>query len=72
MLSAQVYGNSIAGVSAVLPTAIEVMLCMSRFKGCFETHIDRLMQERGNSIANAQELRLSCTNPSHDFFVFNL
>ena len=27
-------------------------------------HMDRLVQERRNSIANAQELRLSCTNPS--------
>ena len=33
----------------------------------FSTHvayIDGLMQERRNSIANALELRLSCTNPS--------
>ena len=27
-------------------------------------HIDGLVQERRNSIANAPELRLSCTNPS--------
>ena len=27
-------------------------------------HIDELVQERRNSIANALELRLSCTNPS--------
>ena len=27
-------------------------------------HFDGLMQERRNSIANALELRLSCTNPS--------
>ena len=27
-------------------------------------HIDGLVQERRNSIANTQELRLSCTNPS--------
>ena len=27
-------------------------------------HFDGLMQERRNSIANAMELRLSCTNPS--------
>ena len=27
-------------------------------------HIDGFMQERCNSIANALELRLSCTNPS--------
>ena len=26
--------------------------------------IDGLLQERRNSIANAMELRLSCTNPS--------
>ena len=28
------------------------------------SHIDGLVQERCNSIANAMELRLSCTNPS--------
>ena len=27
-------------------------------------YIDRLVQERRNSIANALELRLSCSNPS--------
>ena len=27
-------------------------------------HIDELVQERRNSIANTLELRLSCTNPS--------
>ena len=27
-------------------------------------HFDGLVQERRNSIANALELRLSCTNPS--------
>ena len=27
-------------------------------------HIDGLVQERCNSIANALEVRLSCTNPS--------
>ena len=30
----------------------------------FTVHIDGLVQERRNSIANALELRLSCTNPS--------
>ena len=30
----------------------------------YETYIDGLVQERHNSIANALELRLSCTNPS--------
>ena len=45
------------------------------FKSCFNKlliyhahleldDIDRLMQERRNSIANALELRLSCINPS--------
>ena len=29
-----------------------------------ENHIDGLVQERRNSIANALEIRLSCTNPS--------
>ena len=31
---------------------------------CYWQHINGLMQERRNSIANALELRLSCTNPS--------
>ena len=32
---------------------------------CFRPgHIDGLMQEKGNSIANALELRLSCINPT--------
>ena len=30
----------------------------------FRLQIDGLVQERRNSIANAPELRLSCTNPS--------
>ena len=30
----------------------------------YQDKIDRLLQERRNSIANALELRLSCTNPS--------
>ena len=39
----------------------EVMKCETRN---VDQHIDGLMQERRNSIANALELRLSCTNPS--------
>ena len=31
--------------------------------GCVAPHIDGLVQERHNSIANALELRISCTNP---------
>ena len=31
-------------------------------------HVDGLVQERCNSIANALELRLPCTNPSMLFF----
>ena len=31
---------------------------------CMEDHFNGLVQERRNSIANALELRLSCTNPS--------
>ena len=31
---------------------------------CRLQHIDELVQERRNSIANACELRFSCTNPS--------
>ena len=34
------------------------------FKFIFLHYIDGLVQERHNSIANALELRLSCTNPS--------
>ena len=34
------------------------------FKSKLMPYIDGLMQERCNSIANALELRLSCTNPS--------
>ena len=30
----------------------------------YEVHVDGLVQERRNSISNALELRLSCTNPS--------
>ena len=33
-------------------------------KSCLQIYIDGLMQERRYSIANALELRLSCTNPS--------
>ena len=37
---------------------------INSWKGFDHTHIDGLVQERRNSIANALELRLSCTNPS--------
>ena len=40
---------------------ISVYACMSMDR---EIHIDGLVQERHNSIANKPELRLSCTNPS--------
>ena len=33
------------------------------------SHIDGFVQERHNSIVNALELRLSCTNPSICFYV---
>ena len=44
---------------------------------CFPDHVDGLVQERRNFIANALELRLSCSNPSmwfplykvHDLYV---
>ena len=36
--------------------------CWLAWQSC---QIDGLMQERRNSIANALELRLSCTNPSN-------
>ena len=37
-----------------------------------ELHIDELVQERRNSIANVLELRLSCTNPWIDIFCTKL
>ena len=37
------------------------LICILHMTTC---HIDGLVQERCNSIANAPELRLSCTNPS--------
>ena len=36
------------------------------------SHIDGLVQERCNSIANALELRLSCTNPLHRYITLNM
>ena len=39
-----------------LPEAMTIQFC--------DAYIDGLVQERRNSIANALELRLSCTNPS--------
>ena len=33
-----------------------------------QEHINGLVQERRNSIANAMELRLSCTNPSISYW----
>ena len=35
-----------------------------KIRSMTDMHIDGLVQERRNSIANALELRLSCTNPS--------
>ena len=40
-----------------LPTSPEMLQAL-------DPYIDRLVQERRNSIANALELRLSCTNLS--------
>ena len=34
-----------------------------------QVYIDELMQERRNSIANALELHLSCSNPSNCYLV---
>ena len=36
---------------------------LGKLQVCFNIAIDGLVQERRNSIANALELRLSCTNP---------
>ena len=38
--------------------------CDIHFKGMVWKYLDGLVQKRRNSIANALELRLSCTNPS--------
>ena len=41
----------------------------------YKDKIDGLVQERSNSIANAMELRLSCTNPSrwtHNHLIFTM
>ena len=44
---------------------MEIIIIYSKFtKLTISHHYDGLMQERRNSIANALELRLSCTNPS--------
>ena len=37
---------------------------VNNVKWLFAYHFDGLVQERRNSIANAMELRLSCTNTS--------
>ena len=46
-------------------------LCHLSVKELYKTqvHIDGFVQERHNSIANAMELRLSCTNPSIFLFL---
>ena len=41
------------------------MFMIMEFFEHFIYHFDGLVQERRNSIANALELRLSCTNPSY-------
>ena len=48
---------------------ISVLICISAY-----LYIDGLVQERRNSIANALELHLSCTNPSywyHNILIMN-
>ena len=46
-------------------------LCFVGFPPPFPVRFDGIMQERRNSIANALELRLSCTNPSILFFCWD-
>ena len=53
-------GSEDSGLCA--PGAVE--LCCLLSDSQWDIYIDGLMQERSNSIANALELRLSCTNPS--------
>ena len=53
-----------------LVIAVSTTMYVNNMKACKYwhadplTHFDGLMQKRHNSIANAQELSLSCTNPS--------
>ena len=48
----------------VLYVYVYVCICICICIYVMNDKIDGLMQERRNSIANALELRLSCTNPS--------
>ena len=43
---------------------IYMIICKKNMTVTAKYYIDGLVQERRNSIANAQELRLSCTNSS--------
>ena len=52
---------------------VELLLSISRRHHAIwfsRGHGDGLVQERRNSIANALELRLSCTSPSMDLFIY--
>ena len=48
-------------MKGTLISTIDIMMMISSEKQ-FHTCIDGLVQERRNTIANALELRLSCTN----------
>ena len=45
--------------------------CIAKSSVLTVKEIDGLAQERRNSIANALELRLSCTNPSKWFLIIH-
>ena len=51
------------GMYSIVQVLWDVLYCTGSM-GCTLLHIDRSEQERHNSIANALELRLSCTKPS--------
>ena len=59
-------GTEIPNISCILPTYAEYICVLTHFllSDLSICHIDGLMPERRNSIANALELRPPCTNPS--------
>ena len=48
----------------IIITIVVVAIIVVLEQEHIRSYIDGLVQERRNSIANALELRLSCTNPS--------
>ena len=58
------YLHSIIRSTQVFHKVINLFDMRKILMHCTKLYIDRLVQERCNSIANALELLLSCTNPS--------